>query len=352
MSGRRTSSRLKIMTRSSSKSSEKSPPKPTPYSRNGRKCASKDPNGQVHNRPADAEHPNDTSKTSNSTKGNPSSKKSPAGPPNQPNIAPGRCELVEVIGNTQGCRSGSLVTMDVLVITHEDATVILTTDRDSSSVNALFRDGSEERTSSLPLSHCLTNFTVIEDNLVAAGVWCLAKMIVFKVFPDLDLQRTIETRTRYSCIAFLSPGTLVGSYVNKGGVDIFDMSGNVLRKFDVIHIDEPYSVCTYNGNCIVGDTKKRAIMSFNDMGNMQFKYKPRGEKKFVGLLTVMAHGGYIYAADRKGNRVVQLTVAGKFVRDVLTVEDGIEEPQGICITDDNLLYVSVIYSYIKVFRIG
>ncbi|XP_046578616.1 uncharacterized protein LOC124286302 [Haliotis rubra] len=243
--------------------------------------------------------------------------------------------------------------LDILVMTLEGATAILTSDRDNKSVNALYREGGEERTSILPTSQCLTNFTIIEDNLVAAGVWCHFKIVFFKVFPDLDLQRTIDTKMRYSSIAFLSPGTLVGSHVlGNCGVDVIDMSGNILRTFDRSHLSEPYSVCTYNGNCIVGDVKNHAIMCFNDMGNMLFKFKPRVDKKFIGLLTVRAHGGFIYASDREGHRVVQLTVDGKFVRDVLTRDDGIVKPQGICITDENLLYVSVYNSYIRVYRIG
>ncbi|XP_046578602.1 E3 ubiquitin-protein ligase TRIM56-like [Haliotis rubra] len=355
MSGRRTSSRLKALTRSSLKSLEKStkkfPAKPTPYSRPRRKCASKDPKKKANTKPADTKH----QKTSNSNKGKgkPSIKTSPDVPPIQPIIVPGRSELVEIIENTPGCQSGSELMLDVLVMTLEGATVMLTSDKENKSVNALYREGGEERTSILPTSQFLTNFTIIEDNLVAAGVWYQYQIIFFKVFPDLDLQRTIDTKTRYSSIAFLSPGTLVGSHVlGNCGVDVIDMSGNILRTFDRSHFSRPYSVCTYNGNCIVGDMTNHAIMCFNDMGNMLFNFKPGAEKKFVGLLTVRAHKGYIYASDREGHRVVQLTADGKFVRDVLTREDGIEEPQGICITDDNLLYVSVINSYIRVYRIG
>ncbi|XP_067665355.1 E3 ubiquitin-protein ligase TRIM56-like isoform X2 [Haliotis asinina] len=352
MSGRRTSSRLRVLRssllKSPQKSSEKTPAKPTPYSRPGRKCASKDPEGKTKSKPIETNE----QKTSKSTsKGNDKQSRQalPDVPPIQPTTVPERSQLIEIIENTPGCRCGSLLIMDILVMTLEGATAILTSDRDNESVNALYREGGEERTSTLPTSQCLTNFTIIEDNLVAAGVWSHFKIIVFKVFPDLDLQRTIDTNTRYSCIAFLSPGTLVGSHVGRrGGVDVFDMSGNILRKFDSSHFGDPYSVCTYNGNCIVGDEKNHAIMCFSEMGNMLFKT----EKIFQGLLSVKAHRGYIYASDREGQRVVQLTADGKFVRDVLTREDGIEEPQGICITDDNLLYVSVINSYIRVYRIG
>ncbi|XP_067667845.1 E3 ubiquitin-protein ligase TRIM56-like [Haliotis asinina] len=243
--------------------------------------------------------------------------------------------------------------LDILVMTLEGSTVILTSDTKNKSVYALYRERGEERTSTLPMKEFATNFTEIEENLVAAGVWCQFKIVFFKVFPDLDLQRTIDTKMRYSSIAFLSPGTLVGGHVmGSGGVDVLDMSGNILRTFDKRHYNEPYSVCTYNGNCIVGDAKNLAIMCFNDMGNLLFKFKPRADKKFKGLLTVTYHRGYIYASDREGHRVIQLTADGKYVRDVLTREDGIEEPQGICVTDDNLLYVSVLNSYIRVYRIG
>ncbi|XP_067665354.1 E3 ubiquitin-protein ligase TRIM56-like isoform X1 [Haliotis asinina] len=356
MSGRRTSSRLRVLRssllKSPQKSSEKTPAKPTPYSRPGRKCASKDPEGKTKSKPIETNE----QKTSKSTsKGNDKQSRQalPDVPPIQPTTVPERSQLIEIIENTPGCRCGSLLIMDILVMTLEGATAILTSDRDNESVNALYREGGEERTSTLPTSQCLTNFTIIEDNLVAAGVWCQFKIVFFKVFPDLDLQRTIDTKMRYSSIAFLSPGTLVGGHVmGSGGVDVLDMSGNILRTFDGRHYSGPYSVCTYNGNCIVGDAKNLAIMCFNDRGDLLFTFKPRANKKFVGFLTVTSHGGYIYASDREGQRVVQLTSDGKYVRDVLTREDGIKEPQGICITDDNLLYVSVLNSYIRVYRIG
>ncbi|XP_067665359.1 E3 ubiquitin-protein ligase TRIM56-like isoform X2 [Haliotis asinina] len=354
MSGRGTSSRLKALTRSSLKSKEKfaerSPAKPTPYSRPRRQFSSKDPKGKASKKPTDTKD----QKTSNSSegKGKPFVKAVPDGPPIQPIIPPGRSELIEIIENTPGCRSGSELMLGILVMKLEGATAILTSDKVNKSVNALYRESGEERTSTLSTSASLTNFTIIEDNLVAAGVWYQDQIIFFKVFPDLDLQRTIDTKTRYSSIAFMSPCTLVGSRVRGNcGVDVLDMSGNILRKFDSSHFSNPYSVCTYNGKCIVGDMTNHAIMCFNDMGNLLFKFKPRADRKFVGFLTVTSHGGYIYASDREGHRVVQLTSDGEFVRDVLTKEDGIEEPQGICVTDDNLLYVSVINSYIRVYRI-
>ncbi|XP_067665358.1 uncharacterized protein [Haliotis asinina] len=350
MSGRRTSSRLKALRGSSLKSPEKTSTKPTPYSRQGRKCISKDPDGKANKKPTGTKH----QKSTNSTKGNgtQSSQTLPV-PPIHPTTVPERSELVEIIENTPGCRSGSKLILDILVMTFQGGTAILTSDRDHKSVNALYREAGEERTSRLRTSQCPTNFTVIEENLVAAGVWSQSKIVFFKVFPDLDLQRTVDTQMQYNSIAFLSPETLIGSHViGNGGVHVLDMSGNFLRtlQFNSSYLSEPYSICTYDGNCIVGDLKNHAITCFNQTGNILFTFQPV-DKKFKGLLTVKAHRGYIYASDREGHRVVQLTAHGKFVRDVLTKEDGIKEPQGICITDDNLLYVSVFKSYIRVYRI-
>jgi len=66
-------------------------------------------------------------------------------------------------------------------------------------------------------------------------------------------------------------------------------------------------------------------------GPGQFKF-PRG--------LCIDHEGSVIVADRNNDRVSQLTMGGRFLRHLLTKEDGLRAPYAVAINDAGLLVVT------------
>ncbi|XP_046557323.1 uncharacterized protein LOC124266560 [Haliotis rubra] len=131
-----------------------------------------------------------------------------------------------------------------------------------------------------------------------------------------------------------------------------DMTGRILKSINTGAIENPDCIhVTRNNNLIVSEGKVKSLVSVTSEGEAVFTYTPPGDralKRPWGITTTST--GDILLVDRDSHKVIQLTESGQFVRDVLTQQDGLEYPCGICLDGDGFVYVTC-GRYVKVFKL-
>ncbi|XP_046582810.1 probable E3 ubiquitin-protein ligase MID2 [Haliotis rubra] len=185
----------------------------------------------------------------------------------------------------------------------------------------------------------------------AAVTLPVTQQIAFITFdPEPTLESTVKTRVKYRGLAFLNPAQLVaGRFGGPTSVDILDMGGNVLKSINTGVSNPQYIHVTRNNNVVVSEAEVKSLVSVTLDGQAVFTITPRGDRALTypqGITTTST--GDILFADRNSHKVIQLTESGQFVRDVVTIQEDLWYPTGICLDDDGLLYVTS-GGYVKVF---
>ncbi|XP_048239051.1 uncharacterized protein LOC125372634 [Haliotis rufescens] len=153
-------------------------------------------------------------------------------------------------------------------------------------------------------------------------------------------------------LACLSPSQLAaGTWGQSHCVDILDLTGRRLRSINTGVIGNPGHIhVTRNNNLIVSEEAVKSLVHVTSEGDAVFTYKPREVRALTnprGITTTST--GDILLADYDAEKVIQLTESGQFVRVVLTQQDGLEYPGGVCLDADGLLYVTS-RRYVEVFK--
>ncbi|XP_046555425.1 uncharacterized protein LOC124264704 [Haliotis rubra] len=183
------------------------------------------------------------------------------------------------------------------------------------------------------------------------------QIVTVEVNPDLVLLSTIKTSKEYRGITSMTPSTLAaGSYVDKC-VDILDMRGNVLKSIKPIDsgkeiIHSPGFLCTTGtGNILVSDGSSGRVLCLTAEGDVVFTFRTTGHTTLESPRGITSTStGDILATDYFRNTVVHLTESGQFVRNILTKDDGVLAPLGVCVDGHGRVYVSYYSSdEIKVF---
>ncbi|XP_067671311.1 E3 ubiquitin-protein ligase TRIM56-like [Haliotis asinina] len=169
------------------------------------------------------------------------------------------------------------------------------------------------------------------------------QMVTVQVTPDLQLLSTIHSSKGYYSVAVLNPASLVAGAINC--VDILDMKGNALRTISGLGDELPFTYPYYisvssKGNILVSDCWKGVAKCLTSEGDVVWTYAPGLDKAIGDPCGIVAtRTGYVLLADRRLNKVVQLTEKGKFVRDVITTRDDIKSPLGLSVDGHDSLCV-------------
>ena len=98
-----------------------------------------------------------------------------------------------------------------------------------------------------------------------------------------------------------------------------------------------------NGDICTSDYDKRAVMVVNKSGQHRFSYTGQGSVlRPCGICTDVL--GNILVCDYASKTVHLLDQDGGFLSVILTPQQGIISPRGVCVDDENNLYVGQCYT--------
>ncbi|XP_048244473.1 probable E3 ubiquitin-protein ligase MID2 [Haliotis rufescens] len=243
----------------------------------------------------------------------------------------------------------------VLVVDGEETLVV--TDYNNTCLKSFYTKNNISRHSKLDLASNPSSVTRLSDNQVAVSFWSHNEIVIVRVTPDLVLQSSVTTKKEYICQTALNPSTLAAGCGDHPCVDILDISGRVMRSVSRFNsgknlICHPFCLCaTDRGNILVSDSGSHSVYCITPEGDVVFTYTPTGESRLSlprGITTTST--GHILVADYLAHKVVLLTPAGEFVRDLLTLQDGIRYPCGLMFCDCKLYVGEVEGGVVKVFN--
>ncbi|XP_048253356.1 tripartite motif-containing protein 2-like [Haliotis rufescens] len=247
---------------------------------------------------------------------------------------------------------------DVVAIVVNGIDTVVVTDKSNHSVDSFYTWNNQQGHSELLLGGSPYGITKLTHNQVAVTVQDAHQIVTVQVNPDLVLLSTIKTNKRYWGITSLTPSTLAASSQSPC-IDILDMAGNVLRSICPLQeghdiLKRPDFLCTTRtGNILVSDNGSKCVMCLTHEGDVVFKYSPTG---YTGLACpygiTSTSKGDILVADHNRQRVIYLTERGKFVKELLTSQDHMCYPYGMCTDEKGRMYVCQRNGVIQTFLCG
>ncbi|XP_071082658.1 tripartite motif-containing protein 3-like [Haliotis cracherodii] len=241
---------------------------------------------------------------------------------------------------------------DVTVLTVDGIKVMVFADYKNKRLKTYYTSNFKSFHNQLLLSYGPWQIAKLSESQIAVSVPGRQEIVTVNVTPGPVLLSTIKTSKQYYALASLSPSQLAaGTGGQSHSVDILDMTGRILRSINTGLVEEPDNIhVTRKNNLIVSEGGVKSLMCVTSEGDAVFTYTPTGVRALtcpLGITTTST--GDILLVDYDSHKVIQLTQSGQFVRDVLTQQDGLEYPRGVCLDGDGLLYVTSA-RYVKVFK--
>ncbi|XP_048239052.1 uncharacterized protein LOC125372635 [Haliotis rufescens] len=241
---------------------------------------------------------------------------------------------------------------DVTVLTVDDIKVVVVAHYNNNRLLTYYTSNLKSFDNQLLLSNRPWQIAKLSESQIVVSVPHSQEIVTVNVTPDPVLLSTIKTRKKYCALATLSLSQLAaGTFEQSHSVDILDMTGRRLRSINTGVVGTPeYIHVTRNNNLLVSETAVNSLVCVTSEGGAVFTSTPTGVRALSypwGITT--ASTGDILLVDKYSHKVIQLTELGQFVRDVLTQQDGLEYPEGVCLDADGLLYVTS-GRYVKVFK--
>ncbi|XP_048239068.1 tripartite motif-containing protein 2-like [Haliotis rufescens] len=265
-------------------------------------------------------------------------------------------ESSPVLHHTIDCKEGGdrkdPSVRDLTVLTVDGIKVVVVADYNNKRLKTYYTSNFKSFDNQLLLSSEPWQIAKLSESQIAVSVRDSQEIVTVNVTPDPVLLSTIKTRKKYYALACLSPSQLAaGTWRQSYSVDILDMTGRILRSINTGVIGTPdYIHVTRNKNLIVSEGAVKSLVCVTSEGDAVFTYTPTGDRALAqpqGVTTTST--GDILLGDKRSHKVIQLTESGQFVRDVLTQQDGLEYPGGVCLDAGGLLYVTS-DRYVKVFK--
>ncbi|XP_048255024.1 protein wech-like isoform X5 [Haliotis rufescens] len=248
---------------------------------------------------------------------------------------------VRLAGDTS---RANLIDVKVFVVNGTDTVVV--TDKNNHSVKSFYTRNKQHGHSRLRVGSVPYGITTLKDNQVAVTVPDTRQIVTVQVNPGLVLLSTITTSKQYYGITSLTPSTLAASSTSPPCVDILDMTGHVLKSICSGQpmryiLKNSYFLCTTRtGNILVCDSGSKCVVCLTPEGDVVFTYSTTGDTALKFPLGITSTStGDILVTDCHLHRVLHLTESGQFVRNILTSQDGVRSPRGVCVGGRGRMYV-------------
>ncbi|XP_046367063.2 uncharacterized protein LOC124142552 [Haliotis rufescens] len=236
--------------------------------------------------------------------------------------------------------------VEVTVVLVDDIYTVVVTDMNTKCVKSFYTRNNQICHSRVAVQGRPWNLTKLKHNQVAASVLDTKNIVTFEVNPDLVLLSVITTNRQYYGLTSLTQSTLAAGCTSPPCVDILDVTGNVLRSISPLHMGKntlksPYFLSTTTtGNILVSDEGSQCIICVNPKGDLLFMLTNTGDRKFEKPLGITSTGtSEILVTDRALGSVIQLNESGQFVRKILTLQDGVQDPYGVYVDGQGRLYI-------------
>ncbi|XP_071106673.1 E3 ubiquitin-protein ligase TRIM56-like [Haliotis cracherodii] len=245
--------------------------------------------------------------------------------------------------------------VDVAVLSVKGSQVIVVTDHNNNCLKSFYTKDGRKQNSQVKTKEKPLGLTKLSSNRVAAAVWP-KRIVLVEATPDLQLLSSLQTCKQYRGLAALPDLTLAAATLS-GYIDILDVNGDVLKSISVPITDQKIGPVSYflhsslSTNILVSDYGSKSVYCFSSEGRVVFTYTPRGKtelKEPRGIAVTTS--GDILLADWAANVITHLTEDGLFEKNILSREDGIAKPFGLCVDDEDRLYVCLPGGEVKVFR--
>ncbi|XP_046584608.1 protein wech-like [Haliotis rubra] len=254
--------------------------------------------------------------------------------------------LQDTINLTVAGDVGGGYPIDVTVLEVNGTDTVVVTDYYNNSVKSFYTRNSQTGHSKLSLGGRPWGITRPKHNQVAVTVPDTSQIVTVEVNPDLVLLSTITTSKQYLGITSLTPSTLAAGSRSPPCVDILDMSGHVLKSVCSGHrggdiLKYPNYLCTTRtGNILVSDWGTKCVVCLTPEGDVVFNYRPTGDTALKDPRGITSSStDDILVADNSLHRVTHLTESGQFVRNILTSQDGVMYPRGLCVGGRGRMYL-------------
>nr|XP_022312756.1 tripartite motif-containing protein 5-like [Crassostrea virginica] len=186
------------------------------------------------------------------------------------------------------------------------------------------------------------------------------KKIIYRITPDRKITEFIKTGTWKPLSIHSSRDILVGmktdeeakvTRYNKAGKEIQNIQRDTQGQelYGLPH----YITENINGDICTSDFYKSAVVVVNKSGQHRFSYTGQGsEFRPYGICTDVL--GHILVCDHVSESVHLLDQGGGFLSLILSEQQGIKSPRGVCVDDENNLYVGqhdnntvTVYKYLE-----
>ena len=183
--------------------------------------------------------------------------------------------------------------------------------------------------------------------------------MIYRISPDQQI-------TEFLKIGDCKPYSVHSSRINGdilvgmlGKVTVYNQAGKEIQNIERdIKGEKLYSYPRYiteniNRDICTSDCRKNAVVVVNNSGQHRFSYTGQGSSfDPFGICTDVL--GHILVCDHVSNTVHLLDQDGGFLSIILSSQQGIEYPRGVCMDDENNLYVGqkgtstmTVYKYLQ-----
>ncbi|XP_022345841.2 uncharacterized protein LOC111138260 [Crassostrea virginica] len=185
------------------------------------------------------------------------------------------------------------------------------------------------------------------------------KKVIYRITPDQQITEFIKTRNR---IPFSVHSSHINGDILVGMIDKVTRYSKTGKEIQNIQRDNqgqglysaPHNITeNINGDICTSDIVKHAVVVVNKSGQHRFSYTGQGSGfDPYGICTDVL--GHILVCDNVSKTVHLLDQDGGFLSVILSSQQGIKSPCGLCVDDENNLYVGqfvnsklTVYKYLQ-----
>ncbi|XP_022342489.2 uncharacterized protein LOC111136144 [Crassostrea virginica] len=179
------------------------------------------------------------------------------------------------------------------------------------------------------------------------------KKAIYRITPDRKITELIKTGDWIPLSVHSSSingDILVGMKTYKEAkVTRYSKAGKEIQNIQMDNKEQElysyprYITENFNGDICTSDYNKRAVVVVNKSGQHRFSYKGLGPEFLPwGICTDVL--GHILVCDKDKKSLHLLDQDGGFLTIILSPQQGIKDPRGVCVDDENNLYVGQYYT--------
>ncbi|XP_022341563.2 uncharacterized protein LOC111135625 [Crassostrea virginica] len=179
------------------------------------------------------------------------------------------------------------------------------------------------------------------------------KKVIYRITPDKEITEFIKTGewTPVSVHSSRINGDIMVGMKKDGEAKVtrYNKAGKQLQNIQrdnqgkELYSDPHYITENINGDICTSDFNKRAVVVVNKSGHHRFSYTGQGSGFWPsGICTDVL--GHILVCDGYSDTVHLLDQDGGFLSVILSSQQGIARPRGVCVDDENNLHVGQLYT--------